>query len=103
MKDKITIPIDELRPENDAGHHAWITCPDCGEGVHIAENPYWETRCQCREWSLVIVAVGRPLDDDESEQLCQNPMDLTIDEPIIYCEKCNRHHNNLPAQAKPRR
>ena len=75
MKDKITTPIAELLPAIDAYHRVRITCPDCGESAYvetdekfITENPWWETRCKCREWSLVIVAEGEALDDDENKE-----------------------------------
>ena len=57
-------------------HRVRITCPDCGESAYvetkeksITENPWWETRCQCREWSLVIVAEGRLLEGNEGDQI----------------------------------
>lgn len=55
---KITVQIDELQEANDAGLRAYITCPECGERVHIAENPWWDASCKCRKWSLRIIVVG---------------------------------------------
>ncbi len=46
---KITVQIDELQEANDAGLRAYITCPECGDSVHVAENLLLETSCRCRE------------------------------------------------------
>ena len=51
---KIYVPIDELLT-SAGGLHTYITCPDCGDSVHVAENLLLETSCRCREWELVTV------------------------------------------------
>ena len=45
---KIYVPIDELLT-SAGGLHTYITCPDCGDSVHVAENLLLETSCRCRE------------------------------------------------------
>ena len=60
---KIYVPIGELLT-SAGGLHTYnstinifisITCPDCGDSVHVAENLLLETSCRCREWELVTV------------------------------------------------
>jgi hypothetical protein len=34
-------------------------CPDCGDGIHVAESSWWDTECSCGiEWVLNIEMIG---------------------------------------------
>lgn len=51
----------EIKHEGEFGYKVSFNCPECGNEICYAENPWWDTRCKECGYKLAIelVAIGK--------------------------------------------